>query len=87
MYRNTTFSILTTKFDSCEEKSVARNVDFKIRRCYAVEPKEHEHHPERAFVDKENWPGYQKSHSYFEHHPELESDMRSILLEWLMEVN
>ena len=79
---------------SCDRKPDPRDTDFRIRRCYIAEP--HEVFPATAAVepepsgdsrqDKEKWPGYRRSLQLFQQHPEIEEDMRSILLHWMMEV-
>ncbi|XP_055330218.1 G1/S-specific cyclin-E1-like [Paramacrobiotus metropolitanus] len=39
------------------------------------------------FLDKDKWNGYQRTSHIFGMHPELEPYMRSMLLEWMMEVS
>ncbi|OQV15090.1 putative G1/S-specific cyclin-E1 [Hypsibius exemplaris] len=73
------------------KSNVTDDMEFRVRRFYMARQDDVSADGDAAGGsgqhDKENWPGYQRSALIFEQHPEIEEDMRSILLHWMMEVS
>lgn len=70
----------------CRCSLLSKDDTFRIRECFKRSSGTLHERENCPFSDKSTWSGYRRDHELFDHHPTLEPLMRSMLMEWMMEV-